>query len=88
MAACSTVVEAFKPIFPPLGFFFGKGPFTPSVSVNAAMTLAIPLTLNTMESLQNGLQSYSGGSDSIVFNESSITSTVAALALTLAINEP
>ena len=32
-----------------------KGPFTPSVSVNAAMTLAILFSLKTMELLQNGV---------------------------------
>ena len=35
------------------------GPFTPSVSVNAAMTLVILFSLKTVESLQNGLQTYS-----------------------------
>ena len=34
--------------------------FTWSVSVNAAMTLAELLSLNTMESLQNGLHTHSG----------------------------
>ena len=33
-----------------------KGPFTPYVSVNAAMTLAILFSLKTVESLENGLQ--------------------------------
>ena len=35
-----------------------KGPFTPSVSVKAAMTLAIPFSLKTMESLQNAVATY------------------------------
>ena len=35
-----------------------KGPFTPSVSVNAAMTLAILFSLKTMESLQNGVATH------------------------------
>ena len=39
-------------------------------SVNAGMTLAIFLSLNTTESLQNGLQSI--WSNSIVFNERSV----------------
>ena len=32
-----------------------KGPFVPSVSVNAAMMLVIPFSLIAMESLQNGM---------------------------------
>ena len=38
-----------------------KGPFIPSVSINAAMTLAILISLKTMEWLENGLQPQSGG---------------------------
>ena len=37
-----------------------KGPFIPSVSVNAAMMLAILSSLKTVESLENGLQTHSG----------------------------
>ena len=36
----------------------GKGPFIPSVSINAAMTLAILFSLKTMESLQNGIATH------------------------------
>ena len=35
-----------------------KGPFTPSVSVNAAVMLAILFSLKTMESLQNGFAAH------------------------------
>ena len=37
-----------------------EGPFTPSVSVNAAMTLMIMFSLKTVELLENGLQTHSG----------------------------
>ena len=37
-----------------------EGPFTPSVSVNAAMTLAILFSLKSVESLENRLQPHSG----------------------------
>ena len=37
-----------------------KGPFTPSLSINADMTLAMLLSLKPMELLQNGLLPYSG----------------------------
>ena len=36
----------------------GKVPFTPSVSVNAPMTLAILFSLKTIESLQNGVATH------------------------------
>ena len=62
---------------------FPKSPFTPNVSVNAAMTLAIQLSLKTIESSQNGLQIDSGATlfVFIVFNESSVASVIAALTL-------
>ena len=37
-----------------------KGLFTPSVSINPAMTLAIMFLLKTIKSLENGLQPHSG----------------------------
>ena len=55
-----------------------KGPFTPSVGVNAAMMLAILLSLKTMESPQNEVAN-PFSSDSIVFNENSIASLIAEL---------
>ena len=36
-----------------------RGPFTPGVSINAAMTPGIQLSLKSMESLPNGLQPHS-----------------------------
>ena len=63
------------------------GPFTPSVSVNAAVTLAILFSLKTIESLENGLQTHSGVT-SIVFNENRIASVTAAFMLTLGIKWP
>ena len=63
-----------------------KGPFTPSVSVNAAMTLVILLSLKTVGSVENGLQTHFGAT--IVFNENRIASVIAALTLTLDINGP
>ena len=53
-----------------------EGPFTPSVSINAAMMLAI-LYLKTMQSLENGLQPHCG--DSMFFNENSIASIITEL---------
>ena len=35
-----------------------KGPFIPSISVNAVMTLTILFSLKTMESLQNGFATH------------------------------
>ena len=56
--------------------------------VNAAMTLETYLSLTSMESLQNGLQPYSGETPfaSIDFNESYVASVIAALILTLGVN--
>ena len=42
------------------GIFLTKGPFTPGVSVNVAKMPVIQLSTKTIESLQNGLQPYSG----------------------------
>ena len=36
------------------------GPFTPSLRLNAEMTLAIMFSLKTIELLENGLQPHSG----------------------------
>ena len=55
-----------------------QGPFTSSVKVNTATTLAILLTLKIMESLQNGLQPQSEVT-LVFFNDSSIASVIAAL---------
>ena len=54
------------------------GPFTLSVSINATMTLVILLRLRTMEFLPFW-------SDSIVLNENTIVSVIAALLLTLSV---
>ena len=40
--------------------FTFKGPFTPSVSVNTAITLATQLSLTTMELLENGVTTHFG----------------------------
>ena len=66
MAACYTGVAPFSLYFRDTKsagpwFFSSVTARLHQVSVcNAVMTLAILLSLNTMESLQNGLQSYSG----------------------------
>ena len=39
-----------------VSYYFSWGPFTLSVGINAAITLAIMLWLKTMELVQNGLQ--------------------------------
>ena len=57
-----------------------KGPFTPIVIVSTALTLAVLVSLKTME------QPHSG--DCIVFNERDIASITTALMLTLSVNEP
>ena len=62
-----------------------KGPFIPSVSVNAAMTLSILFSLKTIQLLQNGFAPFS--SDSIVFNENRIASVIAALTLMLGMHD-
>ena len=50
------------------------------------MTLVIMSSLKIMESLENGLQPHSGVT--VVFNENSVASVVAALMLTLGVNGP
>ena len=65
---------------------FLKGPFTQSVSVNTAMTLAILFSLKTMELLENWLQTHSGVT--LVFNENRIASIITASTLTLGVNGP
>ena len=60
-----------------------KGPFTPSVSVNAVMTLA------TLQ-IENRSQPHSGATlfVSTDFNENYVASVTVALTLTLGINGP
>ena len=64
-----------------------KGPFTPSVSVNAAMTLGTQLSLTTLESLVNGVAT-PFWSDSILVSESCVASIIAVLTLTLGVSGP
>ena len=62
------------------------GPVCTEHSVNAATTLAILLSLKTMESLQNGLQPYSGAT--FAFTQSSITTIFALFMLMMSVNGP
>ena len=64
-----------------------KGPFTPNVSVKAAMMLEILFSLKTMELLQNGVVNLFLN-NSIVFNKNSIAGIFAELSLTLGVNGP
>ena len=64
-----------------------KGQFTLSASVNAAMMLAILLSLKTIEPLQNGVASYFGVTPSFL-NHSRIASVTADLMMTLSVNRP
>ena len=52
-----------------------KGPFIPSVSVNAAMTFAILFSLKTMESLQNGFATHFQVSPLISMRKESLASS-------------
>ena len=61
------------------------GPVDTERSVNAVTTLAILLSLKTMESLQIGLQPYSGVT--LVFNQSSITNIITAFTLMISVKE-
>ena len=60
-----------------------EGPFTPSASINAVMMLAILFSLKQQNCFKIGCNLF--WSDSIVSNESSIASVVAALTLTFGI---
>ena len=48
--------------------------FMPSISINAAMTLAILFSLKTMESLENGLQPQSGATPLFLMRTESLAS--------------
>ena len=63
-----------------------KGPFIPSISINAAMTLAILFSIKTTVTPEWVCNPFS--SNSTVFNENRITSITAALTLTLGVNGP
>ena len=65
-----------------------KGPLTPrvSISVNAAMVLAILFSLKIMESLENGLQLLFWSDSSIIFNENRIASIITELSLKFSVN--
>ena len=67
-----------------------RGPFTPSVRVNATMTLVTYLSLKRTESLYYGLRPPSGATlfVSIDVNENYIASVIVPLILTLGVNGP
>ena len=63
------------------------GPFTLNVSINTAMILVILFLLKTMELIQNSVAT-AFWSDSIVFNQSIISSIIGGVMLTLSVNRP
>ena len=67
-----------------------KGPFRPSVSVNVAMTLAILLSLKTMELLKNRVATHFGVIPLFSMRAVSLASLQhwVALTLTLCVNRP
>ena len=66
---------------------FNLGPFTPSVSINAAMILAMLLSLKPMNRVTPKCVATLFWSDSTV-SESSITNIIAELSLTVGVNGP
>ena len=63
-----------------------KGLLTHSVSVNAAMTLAVQLSLTTMESLKNGVATHFRATP--LWSMRTVSQVSAALTLTLGVNGP